>query len=1248
MHYLKTYPDSIGISHYLCYRMKSMKAEDVEFYWPQICHLLITRPTESNALECFVLERAEESTHSAMLTFWFMQTALKDLIAQRQSNPVAFQICQRVLHRCHEIIFGDPPEPSASPYRSLPASPRGSYINVGRTIAGTLARSGKRSGLPASASTPTSTQLEPDNAASSSSSSTVVPRPANPLRRLSNNLREKRNKRRINPHIPPALVGMGVILAGTPGMPALEEIVGQVALMQGRRPRDDLQDTKSRVEIDADQGADAPRGGSDDALRIELGENGLPESNEEDREEPEDNDSEGELGMEAAAVSIRKPASTDSMTKPKLSSSLATTSVTDLSALGQSPESPIEKQLTPMDRTPSSGASFGGKPGLSHRTSLHPSHTSPSLVQSTRMTSTSNLPSMLGTPPGPNKGLTSPLRKQALKGMSLSASSPRLSTPAPFSSVPSLRHTGHQDTLYMPMPSADVLLDSYDIEAQRQLLRSHYCRSEFRFLSALEDISNRLLVIPKPARISALRAELTSLNHNLPAEVCMPMWCAADHSHEEGGETQAGLSLATRPDRHPKQKSRAHHRVVRISPGDSVVLNSAERAPYLVHVEILENDLDFDPGKRQNRELLRKIVLQEEYKKRKKQGIETTEFTQSAHERLNGSGWMPPSPLANQQATNPPQPPWKTTANPKSRVQASEPSKSRPELEEVDLVEQLFGSDFSIHTQPPDLAESIPLPLGPQNKLSDAVTWSKGSTTPGLAVSDTTSPLPSPLLLTETPPVPSPEIEVTPNDTRAASPKFYLSSIVADDKAPRPVITLEDYSERMRTAAVMLAQLNASMMSDRTTGAPESKNTGGALGWITGSGSSVHVNGGPSVQGEPTPVQPAHLGASRLRLAPAEATAIRDRIMAEMMSLEEERVSRMTSQSDGYTVQPSASDGKTAEDESIIRRELNKADPSAVVFKESWSAKKSRIRAASPWGHLAAWDVLSVIVKTGADLRQEQLATQLIERFGQIWKEEKVDCWVRFFKILITGDNSGLVETITDAVSVHSIKKAEYARRIAEGNLGNVTLLDHFVHVRSYAQIFDKTCRLISGYQQTYGEQHSGRFARAQRNFIKSLAGYSVVTYLLQIKDRHNGNILVDRDGHLIHIDFGFMLSNSPGNMGFEAAPFKLPMEYVDIMGGLNSPGFAHFKKLFKEGFEAARKHSDSIMTIVELMQRDSKLDCFALFGEQTSQHLRDRFQLGLPQAAVDAHLERLIVSSIGSSWTRLYDSFQYYSQGVL
>jgi hypothetical protein len=51
--------------------------------------------------------------------------------------------------------------------------------------------------------------------------------------------------------------------------------------------------------------------------------------------------------------------------------------------------------------------------------------------------------------------------------------------------------------------------------------------------------------------------------------------------------------------------------------------------------------------------------------------------------------------------------------------------------------------------------------------------------------------------------------------------------------------------------------------------------------------------------------------------------------------------------------------------------------------------------------------------------------------------------------------------------------------------------------------------------------------------------------HAVQIKDRHNGNILVDEAGHLVHIDFGFMLSNSPGGVNFESAPFKLTRELL-------------------------------------------------------------------------------------------------------
>ena len=74
-----------------------------------------------------------------------------------------------------------------------------------------------------------------------------------------------------------------------------------------------------------------------------------------------------------------------------------------------------------------------------------------------------------------------------------------------------------------------------------------------QFLLALVDIATRLVIVPKPARLSALRAELTLLNHNLPAEICVPLWC------------------------HATLENPSHHRVVRIPPQDAVVLNSADR-----------------------------------------------------------------------------------------------------------------------------------------------------------------------------------------------------------------------------------------------------------------------------------------------------------------------------------------------------------------------------------------------------------------------------------------------------------------------------------------------------------------------------------------------------------------------------------------------------------------------------------------------------------------------------------------------
>lgn len=577
-----------------------------------------------------------------------------------------------------------------------------------------------------------------------------------------------------------------------------------------------------------------------------------------------------------------------------------------------------------------------------------------------------------------------------------------------------------------------------------KFLRANYAKKETEFIMALQNISLRLSQVPKEARLSALRAELTIINKTLlPDEIDIPQLLPVTSN-----------------------KNKRYHKVLKLNVNEACVLNSAERVPFLLYVEFLSDESDFNPLSERNQEIvkMRRAVVDSRFRRLPSDVGITGGSDETCPVSHNGEAIVD---VTLQLETD---------------------------LSEMSISSPGCGSDKKSRETPG----------------SDDLIKYLNKSAPTLPTDDATS-----------------------------------------------------LADQMRIAAVMLQQLECSGKS-----------------------------------------------------ASEQSIAIKNRIVESMIALKDQF------------------DSIDYDKLSQLRGDIPDAGQRKLEndFKlgEDWEEKKKRIRKSSIYGHLPNWDLCSVIAKNGDDLPQEAFASQLISMIANVWKKNLVRAWTKRMKILITSANTGLVETITNAISIHSIKKSLAEKSSLKGEVPGAqvfTLEDYFITM--------------------HGPKDSAKYHIAQDNFARSLASYSIICYVLQIKDRHNGNIMIDNEGHIVHIDFGFLLSNSPGSVGFEAAPFKLTQEYIDLMGGVDSPHYATFVDLCKSCFNCLRKESELLICVVELMQKDSNLPCFTN-GANTSVLLRARLQMALTDEESDLFVQNhLIGKSIRSVYTRLYDQFQAITQGI-
>ena len=244
-------------------------------------------------------------------------------------------------------------------------------------------------------------------------------------------------------------------------------------------------------------------------------------------------------------------------------------------------------------------------------------------------------------------------------------------------------------------------------------------------------------------------------------------------------------------------------------------------------------------------------------------------------------------------------------------------------------------------------------------------------------------------------------------------------------------------------------------------------------------------------------------------------------------------------------------------------------------------------------------NVYDVLFKKGDDLRQDQLILQLICLMDTLLKKDGMDLRMTPYTVLATAsgkdvsDATGLVQMVPDCLAI--------------------------------SKIIEKYRDIKSFFIHEHPDPSPLRFSpKVLQNFVKSCAGYCVVTYILGIGDRHLDNLMVCSDGRLFHIDFGYILGKDPKPF---PPPMRIVKEMIDAMGGYGSESYQTFQKLCCEAYNVLRKSTNLFLSLFHLMVGARIPDMIDDY-EKSMLKLEERFRLDLSDEQAVQHIQQTIHDS--------------------
>jgi phosphatidylinositol-4,5-bisphosphate 3-kinase len=266
-----------------------------------------------------------------------------------------------------------------------------------------------------------------------------------------------------------------------------------------------------------------------------------------------------------------------------------------------------------------------------------------------------------------------------------------------------------------------------------------------------------------------------------------------------------------------------------------------------------------------------------------------------------------------------------------------------------------------------------------------------------------------------------------------------------------------------------------------------------------------------------------------------------------------------------------------------------------------------------------ATDPVLTMFKVGDDLRQDQLTLQVMKVMEHLWRKHGLDFQMRCYAVLPTGLDQGFIEVVPNAQTESQI---QMLKGVSKGPLDRHTITDYLKEFHPTNDSFLHACHL----------------------FKLSSAGYAVATCVLGIGDRHPSNIMVQRDGHYFHVDFGHFLGNFKSKLGIqrEKTPFHFSAacDYAikcAPAGDSRGTPLPDFEELCGRALNILRHEAKLLVSLFFLMLGTGLPE---LEKPADIRYLRDKLLLHMTDDEAKAEFARYMQQAVESKRTTLNNIF--------